>query len=113
MLTETTSPIEVPAVAASRQDGAVRDGDSASAALAVQEALGTQGTLGTQRALGTQGVGSRVSGGNRIVLRPGSGSSLRFLLRHLSMQRMAIEECVAIEQCVAQEGPSPPSSGGR
>jgi len=101
MLTETTSPIEVPAVAASRQDGAVRDGDSASAALAVQEALGTQG------------VGSRVSGGNRIVLRPGSGSSLRFLLRHLSMQRMAIEECVAIEQCVAQEGPSPPSSGGR
>lgn len=110
MLTETTSPIEVPAVAASRQDGAVRDGDSASAALAVQEALGTQGTLGT---LGAQGVGSRVSGGNRIVLRPGSGSSLRFLLRHLSMQRMAIEECVAIEQCVAQEGPSPPSSGGR
>jgi hypothetical protein len=107
MLTETTSPIEVPAVAASRQDGAVRDGDSASAALAVQEALGTQG------ALGTPGVGSRVSGGNRIVLRPGSGSSLRFLLRHLSMQRMAIEECVAIEQCVAQEGPSPPSSGGR
>ena len=107
MLTETTSPIEVPAVAASRQDGAVRDGDSASAALTVQEALGTQGTLGTQ------GVGSRVSGGNRIVLRPGSGSTLRFLLRHLSMQRMAIEECVAIEQCVVQEGPSPPSSGGR
>ena len=104
MLTETTSPIEVPAVAASRQDGAVKDGDSASAALAVQ---------GAQGALGTQGVGSRVSGGNRIVLRPGSGSSLRFLLRHLSMQRMAIEECVAIEQCVAQEGPSPPSSGGR
>ena len=92
MLTETTSPIEVPAVAASRQDVAAKDGDSA---------------------LGEQGVGSRVSDGTRIVLRPGSGSSLRFLLRHLSMQRMAIEECVAIEQCVAQEGQPPPSNGGR
>ncbi len=47
MLIETTSPIEVPAVAASRQDVAAKDGDSA---------------------LGVQGVGSRVMGGTRIVL---------------------------------------------